>query len=248
MYPKNYFEAKNFKIRRGTCFVIMPFAEKFDEVYLTFRDTLQSEKVNLICFRGDDIYEPHILESLLRKIIESEYIIVDLTDSNTNVFYELGLVHSVKEMSKVVIVSQDIDFIPFDLKQFRCIIYESSEEGLNKLKLDLEESFSEASRNSYRMSLKENYTISFNKKIVGKENNLYSFKIEVPYIGDGLIKLIFYFEEFRIDKPAEKIDSQFLFVSEEDSIKDLDIIPWTVSYVETKGNTGKISLDKKILI
>ncbi|WP_157578177.1 hypothetical protein [Tenacibaculum ovolyticum] len=148
-------------------------------------------------------------------------------------------------MSKVVIVSQDVDFIPFDLKQFRCIIYESSEEGLDKLKLNLEEAFSEASRNSYRMSLKENYTIAFDKKIVGKENNLYSFKIEVPYIGYGLIKLIFSFEEFRIDKPAEKIESQFLFVSEDDRIKHLDIIPWTVLSVETKGNTGRISLDEK---
>ncbi|WP_064967025.1 hypothetical protein [Tenacibaculum ovolyticum] len=69
MYPKNYFEAKNFKTRRGTCFVIIPFAGKFDEVYLTFRDTLQSKKIKLISFRGDDIYEPYILESLLRKII-----------------------------------------------------------------------------------------------------------------------------------------------------------------------------------
>lgn len=223
----------------------MPFAEQFNKVYETFRNTLQSEKINLICLRGDEIHRPHILQTILDQILESEFVIADLTDLNANVFYELGLVHSVKEMEKVVIVAQDMKFVPFDLKQFRCILYENSEDGLLKLKEQLENTFSEASRNSYRIDLKENHTIFFEKKLVGKENNLYNFKIESPHIGQGLIKMIFHFNEYRIDKPADKIDSQFLFVSEEMPTRDLEVIPWTVSYVETKGNTGKISIDKK---
>ncbi len=245
MYPKNYFDSQKRKIRKGSCFVIMPFAHKFNKVYEIFKNTLQSEKINLMCVRGDDVHRPHILQTILDQIIESEFIIADLTDLNANVFYELGLAHSVKEMGKVVMVAQDIKFVPFDLKQFRCILYEDSDEGLNELKDDLEKTFSEASRDSYRIDLKESQTIFFSKKIVGKENNLYNFKIESPHIGHGLIKLIFHFNEFRIDKPTEKIDPQLLYVSEDDPIKDLDIIPWNVSYVETKGNTGRISLDKK---
>lgn len=225
--------------------MIMPFAEKFNDVYETFKNTLQSEQINLICLRGDDIHRPHILQTILEQILESEFVIADLTDLNANVFYELGLVHSVKEMEKVVIVAQDIKFVPFDLKQFRCILYENSKDGLLKLKKQLEITFSEASRNTYRIDLKENHTIFFKKKLVGKENNLYNFQIESPHIGHGLIKLIFHFNEFRIDKPAENIDSQYLYVSEDMPIQDLDIIPWTVSYVETQGNTGRISIDKK---
>ncbi|WP_299246256.1 hypothetical protein [uncultured Aquimarina sp.] len=245
MYPKNYFDNQTNSVNKDSCFVIMPFAEKFNDVYKTFRNTLQSEKINLICVRGDDIHRPHILKAILDQILESEFVIADLTDLNANVFYELGLVHSVKEMEKVVIVAQDIKFVPFDLKQFRCILYENSKGGLIKLKEQLENTFSEASRNSYRIDLKENHTIFFKKKLVGKENNLYNFKIESPHIGHGSIKLIFHFNEFRIDKASDSIDSQFLFVSDDMPTQDLDVIPWTVSYVETQGNIGRISIDKK---
>ncbi|NIF03962.1 hypothetical protein F3J23_00795 [Chryseobacterium sp. Tr-659] len=245
MYPKNYFETKKSKINKGTCFLIMPFAEKFNKVYEAFKDSIQSEEINLICVRGDDIHTPHILQSILDQIMESEFIIADLTDLNANVFYELGLVHAIKDMEKVIIVSQDTKYIPFDLKQFRCLIYEDSKEGLNNLIDELKDTFSKVSRNSYRISLKENHTIFFEKKIVGKENNLYNFKIESPYIGHGLIKLIIHYNEFRIDKQSDQIPSQFLYVSEDEPIKDLEIIPWTVSFIETKDNTGKISIDKK---
>ncbi len=223
----------------------MPFEKKFERVYDTFKNTLQSEEINLICVRGDDIHRPHILQTILDQIVESEFIIADLTDLNANVFYELGLVHAVKEMEKVIIVAQDINFVPFDLKQFRCLVYENSVEGLKKLNSELKDTFSEASRNSYRIVLRENHTVFFEKKLVGRENNLYNFKIEAPYIGHGLIKIIIHYNEFRIDRPADKIDSQFLFVSEDDPTKDLELVPWTVTYVNTIGNTGKISIDKK---
>ncbi len=245
MYPKTYFAQSKGKIRKGTCFVIMPFSEKFDVVYSVFKNTLQSKNINLICNRGDDIHKPHILQTILDEILESEFIIADLTELNANVFYELGLVHSVKNIEKVVIVSQDVNFIPFDLKQFRCIIYKNSEIGLNELKNELEKTFSEASRNSYRIDLKENHEIFFEKKLVGRENNLYNFRIKSPYIGEGLIKLVFHFNEFRIDKPSENVDSEYFFVSNDEPIKKLVVIPWTVSFVETRGNIGRISLDKK---
>jgi hypothetical protein len=124
MYPKDYFHEKKGKAKKGGCFVIMPFASKFDSVYETFKSAVQSEEINLSCVRGDDLYQQHILQSILDQILESEFIIADLTDLNANVFYELGLVHAMKEMKKVVIVAQDTSFIPFDLKQFRCLIYE----------------------------------------------------------------------------------------------------------------------------
>jgi len=222
----------------------MPFAEKFNKVYEIFTNTLQTSEINLICSRADDFYKPHILETILDKIWESEYIIADVTDSNANVFYELGLAHSIKDIDNVVIVVQDLNFVPFDLKQFRCIVYNDSEKGLSELKSNLEKTFSEASRNSYRINLKENHTVFFEKKIVGRDNNLYNFRIDCPHIGHGLIKIIFHFNEFRIDKPAKNIESEFLFVSEDFPTKKLKSIPWAVSYVETQGNAGRISIDK----
>lgn len=48
-------------------------------------------------------------------------IIADLTGLNANVFYELGLAHAMNK--KVIIITQDIGELPFDIKSYRANEY-----------------------------------------------------------------------------------------------------------------------------
>lgn len=179
IYPKDFFKQINKRTQKASCFVLMPFDPKFREVYDIIKETLESETLNIECNRADDFHQPHIIETILKGIGKSEFIIADLTELNANVFYELGLAHSHKDIDKVIIMTQDMKYIPFDLRQFRCIVYEQSISGSNKLKEELTKTFNEVSKNSFRLKLRENKLTHFSKRLVGKEKFLYELEFEV---------------------------------------------------------------------
>ena len=57
----------------------------------------------------------------MTSIKDSDVIVADLTATNPNVMYELGYAH---HMSKpVVLITQEIDSLPFDLKSYSTILY-----------------------------------------------------------------------------------------------------------------------------
>ena len=58
----------------------------------------------------------------------AKIIIADCTGRNPNVFYEIGLAHAIGK--KVVLITQSMDDIPFDLRQLRTIVYEYSPRGM----------------------------------------------------------------------------------------------------------------------
>ena len=73
-----------------------------------------------------------ILERILRGISSSELLIADLTGKNPNVFYELGLAHT--QTKNVLLLTQNIDDVPFDLRGLYCHTYSpTSKAGLHEL-------------------------------------------------------------------------------------------------------------------
>ena len=116
-------------------FLIMPFDEEFDNVYRHFmKPTLES--VGFKVDRADDIQsQQSILRDVLERIYESDLIIADLTTANPNVFYELGLAHAFRK--PVILVTQSIEEIPFDLTPYRLLEYSTDfvkiEEAKEKL-------------------------------------------------------------------------------------------------------------------
>jgi len=47
------------------------------------------------------------------------------------VFYELGLAHALGK--ETILITQSMDFVPFDLKTIRCIVYDFTPRGTQKL-------------------------------------------------------------------------------------------------------------------
>ena len=54
-------------------------------------------------------------------------MLADLTGKNANVLYELGLAHAIDK--PVVLLSQSMDDVPFDLRALRVITYDVAHPG-----------------------------------------------------------------------------------------------------------------------
>lgn len=244
VYPKRFFRQGYKRIQKASCFVLMPFDKQFDDVYQILGQTLQSPELNLICRRADDFRGPNMLETILRNIAQSEYIIADVTGSNPNVFYELGIAHCIKDAEKVVMLAQSIDYVPFDLRQLRCIIYEQSHSGLVALQQELLETFQEVSKNTFRFRVWEGKRFAFAKKLVGRNNNLFELTFECPHVGYDCVKLLIHFTEHSIDEKTGPVESQFLFLSEDKPSISVENIPWNLHLVQSTDQEALLVLEK----
>jgi len=105
-----------------TCFVICPFGGWHDRYYTeVYRPAV--EGVGLSPRRADDLYRPSaIVHDIWDYVKKSRVMLAELTGKNPNVFYELGLAHAVGK--PVVLVSQSMEDVPFDLRSLRVITYD----------------------------------------------------------------------------------------------------------------------------
>jgi len=102
-------------------FVIMPFAEAFDDVYeLGIKASV--EALGWECQRSDEIiHNRDIMCQVCQGIRQARFIIADLTGRNANVFYELGMAHALEK--DVILLAQDVGDVPFDLRPMNIIEY-----------------------------------------------------------------------------------------------------------------------------
>jgi hypothetical protein len=118
-------------------FVLMPFNPEFDEIYNLFIASVLSE-AGYEVFRADNIVsQRNILEDIISSIKESDLIVADLSSSNSNVYYELGLAHAVGK--PVILLTQSVSELPFDLRSYRVIQYNTHFAAINDAKVKLKE-------------------------------------------------------------------------------------------------------------
>jgi len=107
--------------KKKCAYVIMPFTEDHKLLYENFiKIVLEEEGFNV-----DIAYASQNSRSILQDIITSLYkcdlVIADLTDLNPNVLYELGIAHTFEK--DTILLTQNIDELPFDLYIYRVIEY-----------------------------------------------------------------------------------------------------------------------------
>lgn len=109
---------------------MMPFDARFTEVYHAIQRA--GSKVGMKVNRADDIWVHHqIIQDIVSLIDHSRVVVVDCTDRNPNVFYEAGIAHTLGR--EVIMITQHIDNVPFDLRHLRAITYLNNNEGLEAL-------------------------------------------------------------------------------------------------------------------
>ena len=124
IYPKQL-RKQTVPVEKNRCFFLMPFSQEFDVIYGTIKQALND--FEYICNRADEIMgSTPIIAKILNEIMRSQYIIVDLTNSNPNVFYELGIAHTVKEARNVLLLKQKYFKVPFDISHLTYTEYDPS--------------------------------------------------------------------------------------------------------------------------
>ncbi len=129
---KPIFGRKEFSLRRDFCFYLGPFNQPITSIYQTsVAAPLRDLGFNIR--RADEIFGSQpVMNDIWDAINEAYIIVADVTGRNPNVMYEIGMAHTVGK--KVIILTQTMDDVPFDLRHIRCIVYEDSPVGLAELR------------------------------------------------------------------------------------------------------------------
>jgi hypothetical protein len=108
---------------RRRCFVLMGFGEKvdyrtnrkldLDKTYKIIRSAVV--EAGLECVRADDIVHSGVIDRpMYEHLLNAEVAIADLSTSNENAIYELGVRHALKPYTTIIIAENQFKF-PFDL-------------------------------------------------------------------------------------------------------------------------------------
>ncbi len=140
------------------CFVIMPFgdpavdperAEKLHAIYSDWiKPAVESIPIpgqpdgRITCHRADKIFAPgEIMTHVIENLVSADIVIADLSGRSANVFYELGVRHAIG--NSCILISDDLEDIPFDLRPQRAILYEYEPRSMLKLKESLTQAITE---------------------------------------------------------------------------------------------------------
>ncbi|WP_372366285.1 serine/threonine protein kinase [Candidatus Uabimicrobium sp. HlEnr_7] len=120
----------------GTVFIAMPFHSHFDIVYNTIKIVCQKHRFKPV--RVDENFMPaNIWQEIEEGISEATFIIGDLSpvpgaeQTNPNVAFEVGIAHHLQKPT--ILLTQDIEKLPFDFKGQRVSAYKNTEEGMDEL-------------------------------------------------------------------------------------------------------------------
>jgi hypothetical protein len=117
------------------CFVVMGFGEKTDyysnpqrvlNLNRTFENIIEPAVTDagLECIRADKIIHSGVIDKpMYDNLLEADVVIADLSTSNVNAIYELGVRHALRPHATIIIAENQFAF-PFDLNHVAITQYE----------------------------------------------------------------------------------------------------------------------------
>jgi hypothetical protein len=128
------FHERTFVFDKKLVFVLMPFSEPWsDRIWEKLKSIIESKKLR--AERADNRFGAIITEDIWTGIMEARLIICDTTGWNPNVFYELGISHTIGK--PVILLAQPTHRLPFDTQGLRHLIYTDNPEGMRMLEAEL---------------------------------------------------------------------------------------------------------------
>lgn len=131
-----YYQEIMIEANEPFCFVIMPFKEEEfpQRIYTQVIKPLVENTFKISCSRVDEDFLPDNIDNkIYTYILRSAFIIAEVTSSNANVFYELGLAHML-EKDCIILTQKPVSEIPFDINKIRAKHYENDAELIEFLK------------------------------------------------------------------------------------------------------------------
>ena len=122
-------------------FMIMPFRPQYDAIYQNVIRPVTAG-LNLTVKRGDDFSSASgsIIQEVWAAINACRLVIAETTEVNANVYYELGIAHTLGKPAILLTQLANVEELPFDIRHLRFIVYENTISGGEKLEKDLQRS------------------------------------------------------------------------------------------------------------
>src|SRR2546423_3557484 len=111
----------------GTCFVVMGFGKKTDfetgrtlDLDKTYRNIIKPavEAAGLECIRADTITHSGPIDvPMYEQLLNADVVVADLSTSNKNAYYELGVRHALRPYTTIIICEDGVKSFPFDINR-----------------------------------------------------------------------------------------------------------------------------------
>src|SRR3954463_13506981 len=108
-----------------TCFVVMGFGKKTDfetgrvlDLDKSYKNMIKPavEAAGYKCIRADEIVHAGLIDApMYDQLLKADIVVADLSTSNKNAFYELGVRHALRPSTTLVIAEDGIKAFPFDV-------------------------------------------------------------------------------------------------------------------------------------
>lgn len=116
-------------------FVLMPFRSELGPVYDDHISAVARD-LKLTVVRADDLSGAGAVVSQMWNAINgARVILADCTGRNPNVFYEMGIAHTIGK--SVILIAQAPDDVPFDIQHLRYVQYEFTPRGMREFESKL---------------------------------------------------------------------------------------------------------------
>jgi hypothetical protein len=123
-----------------TCFVVMGFGTKTDfrqnkpfDLNKTYRYIIKPamEAAGFTCERADEIQHAGVIDvPMYERLLEADVVVADLSTSNLNAMYELGVRHALRPFTTIVIAEEGFQN-PFDTNHLLIRPYRHMGEGID---------------------------------------------------------------------------------------------------------------------
>ena len=110
-------------MRKTRAFVITPFDAAGTRVQDTVRRALEGTDIEVYQL-GDIVWGASLANAITDAIRASDFLVVDVTQKNPNVFYELGYAHALRKPTILITSIEATSGLPSDLAGFQYIVYE----------------------------------------------------------------------------------------------------------------------------
>ena len=126
--------------RKQTCFVVMGFGVKNDfqqqkefDLDKSYRIVIKKavEAAGLECIRADDVMHAGVIDKpMYELLLGADVVVADLSTSNANAIYELGVRHALRPNTTIVIAESGFKF-PFDIGHLLVRTYQHMGKGID---------------------------------------------------------------------------------------------------------------------
>lgn len=133
---------------KKSCFVVTPIGKETDSIRRHVDGIIKAVIEPVLRKYDYEIYVPHkmsmpgsIDKQIIKKLYQCELVIVNLTNVNPNVMYELALRHCFG--TPLIIIAENGTELPFDIGNQRTIFYHNDAMGVLTLEEDLSKAIQE---------------------------------------------------------------------------------------------------------